>query len=175
VAFGTYVFNTTGATTDGPSEANCSFCCGDTQVNQDIWYSITAPCGRQITIDTLGSSFDTKLAVYAGCPATNNSAIVCNDDANASTTQSAVSLIPAAGTPYYIRVGGYFNAAGAGVLHVKTCLVDFNCDGTVSIQDIFDFLNAWFAGNPRADFNGTNGIMVQDIFDFLNAWFAGCP
>jgi hypothetical protein len=26
-----------------------------------------------------------------------------------------------------------------------------------------------------ADFNGQNGLTVQDIFDFLNAWFAGCP
>lgn len=27
----------------------------------------------------------------------------------------------------------------------------------------------------RADFNGQNGVDVQDIFEFLNAWFAGCP
>ncbi len=27
----------------------------------------------------------------------------------------------------------------------------------------------------RADFNNSAGLEVQDIFDFLNAWFAGCP
>ena len=27
--------------------------------------------------------------------------------------------------------------------------------------------------NP-ADFNAANGIGIQDIFDFLAAWFAGC-
>jgi hypothetical protein len=53
------------------------------------------------------------------------------------------------------------------------CPADFNHTGGVTVQDIFDFLNAWFAGNPAADFNG-NGLSVQDIFDFLNAWFAGC-
>jgi hypothetical protein len=42
------------------------------------------------------------------------------------------------------------------------------------VQDIFDFLAGWFAGNPAADFNGVGGITVQDIFDFLAAWFAGC-
>jgi hypothetical protein len=52
-------------------------------------------------------------------------------------------------------------------------LADFNDNGGLEIQDIFDFLNGWFAGNPRADFNG-GGLAVQDIFDFLNAWFAGC-
>jgi hypothetical protein len=54
------------------------------------------------------------------------------------------------------------------------CPADFNRDGTINVQDIFDFLSAWFAANPRADVNGVNGINVQDIFDFLTAWFAGC-
>ena len=58
---------------------------------------------------------------------------------------------------------------------LSVCAADFNCDGHVNVQDIFDFLSAWFAGDPRADFNGVNGIGVQDIFDFLSAWFAGCP
>ena len=44
----------------------------------------------------------------------------------------------------------------------------------LDVQDIFEFLTAWFAADPRADFNGVNGITVQDIFDFLTAWFAGC-
>jgi hypothetical protein len=50
---------------------------------------------------------------------------------------------------------------------------DFNASGSAEIQDIFDFLNAWLASDPRADFNG-GGLSVQDIFDFLNAWFVGC-
>ncbi len=54
------------------------------------------------------------------------------------------------------------------------CPADFNRSGTLSTQDIFDLLNAWFAGNPAADFNASGTITAQDIFDFLNAWFAGC-
>jgi hypothetical protein len=56
----------------------------------------------------------------------------------------------------------------------STCPADFNQAGGVTISDIFDFLNAWFAGDPRADFNHVGGITVQDIFDFLNTWFVGC-
>ncbi len=77
-----------------------------------------------------------------------------------------------------------FFLAGAGpVLDVRqlvllrdipVCRADFNNSGTLSVQDIFDFLSAWFAVDPRADFNGANGVSVQDIFDFLAAWFAGC-
>ena len=53
------------------------------------------------------------------------------------------------------------------------CKADFNQAGGVTVQDIFDFLSAYFAAAPQADING-GGISVQDIFDFLGAYFAGC-
>ena len=55
------------------------------------------------------------------------------------------------------------------------CAADFNGDGVRDVPDIFAFLSAWFAMDPRADFDGMNGINVPDIFAFLSAWFAGCP
>ena len=54
------------------------------------------------------------------------------------------------------------------------CTADFNCSGGVSVQDIFDFLAAWFAQDPRASLNHAGPPTVQDIFDFLAAWFSGC-
>jgi hypothetical protein len=60
------------------------------------------------------------------------------------------------------------------VAPATACAVDFNGDGILGVQDIFDFLNAWFADDPRADFNGVNGLEVEDVFDYLNAWFVGC-
>ncbi len=60
----------------------------------------------------------------------------------------------------------------ASVFH--PCRADFNNAGGLEVQDIFDFINAWLAGDLRADFNLADGIGVQDIFDFLNAWLAGC-
>jgi hypothetical protein len=67
------------------------------------------------------------------------------------------------------------NARGIVYLRPVPCPADFNGTGGLTVQDIFDFLGAWFAGDARADFNGVGGITVQDIFDFLGAWFAGCP
>jgi hypothetical protein len=55
------------------------------------------------------------------------------------------------------------------------CAADFNCVGGVSVQDIFDFLGAYFSNDARADINGVGGVTVQDIFDFLAAYFTGCP
>jgi hypothetical protein len=57
---------------------------------------------------------------------------------------------------------------------VAACAPDYDHSGTLSVQDIFDFLNGWFAGAAQADFNHSGGLEVQDIFDFLNAWFGGC-
>jgi glucose/arabinose dehydrogenase len=75
----------------------------------------------------------------------------------------------------YVLVGGTLGPAGATgeVLQIVPCPSDFNRSGTLEVQDIFDFLNAWFSSDPRADFNG-GGLGVQDIFDFLNDWFTGC-
>jgi hypothetical protein len=54
------------------------------------------------------------------------------------------------------------------------CRPDYNTDGVVTVQDIFDFLNGWFVSAPSADYNTDGVVTVQDIFDFLNGWFAGC-
>ena len=67
---------------------------------------------------------------------------------------------------------GWINLDDATIF-VGDCPADYNGDGLLNVQDIFDFLAGWFAADPRADFNG-GGSGVSDIFDFLAAWFAGC-
>lgn len=52
-------------------------------------------------------------------------------------------------------------------------VADFNCTGGVTVQDLFDFLAAYFTGTPASDINGSGGITVQDLFDFLAAYFTG--
>jgi hypothetical protein len=54
------------------------------------------------------------------------------------------------------------------------CRADFNNDGNRTIDDIFIFLNAWFAQDPRTDVDGANGVNIDDIFIFINLWFVGC-
>jgi probable HAF family extracellular repeat protein len=78
-------------------------------------------------------------------------------------------------------IAGTVDGGGAPIAVLLTpvvtppaCRADFNRSGGLEVQDIFDFLNAWFAGDLAADYNG-GGLEVQDIFDYLNAWFAGCP
>jgi hypothetical protein len=80
-----------------------------------------------------------------------------------------------------LLAGGLFTVAGATVSAYfarysfdSSCPADFNCSGSLDSQDIFDFLNAWFARSPLADFSSDGVVAIQDIFDFLNAWFVGC-
>jgi hypothetical protein len=56
------------------------------------------------------------------------------------------------------------------IIQRSVCPADFNGEGGVTVQDIFDFLAQWNVSNPATDFNGIGGVTVQDIFDFLAAW-----
>lgn len=69
---------------------------------------------------------------------------------------------------------GQNTACGALGNPTTCCNANFNQIGGVTVQDIFDFLVTYFAGDPRADFDESGAVGVQDIFDFLVAYFAGC-
>jgi hypothetical protein len=56
-------------------------------------------------------------------------------------------------------------AGGTRVL----CPCDWNHAGGTTLQDLFDFLTAYFGG--AADFNGVDGTTIQDIFDYLLCYF----
>ena len=57
---------------------------------------------------------------------------------------------------------------------LSACPADFDCSGTLNVQDIMEFLSAWFADDPRADFDGFGGLTITDVRSFIYAWFRGC-
>ncbi len=75
---------------------------------------------------------------------------------------------------YTCAVSNPCSSVISGAAALSGCYADYDCSGTVGVQDIFAYLSDWFAGAPSADFNGVGGITIQDIFDFLTAWFVGC-
>jgi len=60
------------------------------------------------------------------------------------------------------------------LIRAAGCVADFNCSRSVTVQDIFDFLTAYFRNDLLADVNRDGAVGVQDIFDFLASYFAGC-
>ncbi len=80
-------------------------------------------------------------------------------------------------------VGGTAPGAGSGglapvaflVTPEASCAADFNHDGAVGVQDIFDYLAAYFAAASTADMDASPGLGANDLFTFLASYFAGCP
>jgi hypothetical protein len=75
---------------------------------------------------------------------------------------------------YFCQATNSCGTRNSAFVFLDLCPGDFNCSGVITVQDIFDFLAAFFAGQPLADVNGVSGHSVQDIFDFLADYFAGC-
>ncbi|MCC6320933.1 MAG: multicopper oxidase family protein [Phycisphaerales bacterium] len=76
---------------------------------------------------------------------------------------------------------GVFVTDTCGVTNVSSsafitvlCAADFNLSGSVTVQDLFDFLAAYFGNQMSADINNSGGLSVQDIFDFLALYFGPC-
>jgi hypothetical protein len=78
-------------------------------------------------------------------------------------------------TNYRCFIASECDSALSQQVFVRVCTADFDCSGSVSVQDIFSFLTDWFAQSSTADINGLDGVTVQDIFDYLAAYFPGCP
>jgi hypothetical protein len=90
----------------------------DLQISNDVWFHYIAPCSGTTRFSTCGSTFDTKIAVYDHCPNDNNQRLGCNDDS--CGLQSNIDVYLTAGFGYYVRVGGYHGAMGAGTLRIDS-------------------------------------------------------
>jgi hypothetical protein len=85
---------------------------------KSLWYCWTTTNSAPVTFDTLGSSFDTLLAVYTGDVVSNLSLVVSNDDIAGSTNrQSQVTFTPTPDVTYHIAVDGFGGASGMVVLN----------------------------------------------------------
>lgn len=79
---------------------------------KSVWWSWTAPGSGTVVITTVGSDFDTLLAVYTGLNVSNLVAVAFNDDDLANPPFSRVKVKTTAGAVYHIAVDGYEGAAG---------------------------------------------------------------
>ncbi len=139
-----WYYDTTEATFDGA---------GLCMYSANIWYRYTATITGEVTINTCGSQFDTKLAVYSGssCYPTSSRLLACNDDA--CDWQSEVTINVTAGSTYLIEIGGYGSHKGQGVLHfIYESQQSYNdsCQNAMEIGEVenlsFDTTNATFDG-----------------------------
>jgi beta-glucanase (GH16 family) len=121
----------------------------------------------------LGTSGTTAINTASAVDTTINVSV--NGVAPANTARARIAVVfvqptNGAGAVQVDQVTGTF----ASPPTTPVCPGDINGDGGVSVQDIFNYLNLWFAGDAFADVNERDGVTVQDIFDFLEQWFGGC-
>src|SRR5437667_4729521 len=89
-----------------------------------VWYRWTAPANTPVTIDTIGSSFDTLLGVYTGSSVSTLTTIASNDDIDGPNQPSRVSFTPVAGTTYQIAVDGWNGDTGTITLNLVQTVQD---------------------------------------------------
>ncbi|MBL9119268.1 MAG: hypothetical protein JNL80_05055 [Phycisphaerae bacterium] len=175
-------FSTIGATTsDIPLEPQCDEGFGLNLVN-DVWYYYQSGGNGVATVTTCGeATFDTRIAVYSGCPSDGGVLLGCNDDSpDCPNFTSSVSFPAFCGGVYYIRLGGY-NGSGSGVVTIsndgecdEACPADLNDDGTVNGADLAILLGAWATTGP-GDLTGNGVVDAADLAVLLGAFGPCAP
>ncbi|HST26338.1 MAG TPA: metallophosphoesterase, partial [Gaiellaceae bacterium] len=126
-----------------------------------VWYRWTAPSAAPVSIDTLGSSFDTLLGVYTGSAVNSLTTIASNDDC-CGVYQSKVTFTPVAGTTYQIAVDGYNKAMGSVTLHWSQ---------TSPANDLF--ANSQSIAGTSGTINGSNVFATKEPGEPNHAGNAG--
>ena len=171
--------STVGDTTDATIIGEPQEVCGTTlNTAPGEWYSIQIPADGfyNVTVDTFGSVFDTKLGVFSGAC----DALLCiggNDDSGG--VQSAVSFIGTASETYTIYVTGFGTNTGEYTLNV-TC--EFIPPATIELpitlenqSPAFQDFNGSFTqaiANPDATGVNTSATVAENTVP-ANASFAG--
>jgi len=97
-----------------------------------VWYVYTSGANGPVTIDTIGSSYDTTLSVWTAVGGAGASLqfanVACNDDIiRGVVTQSQLTFSASAGITYYVMIASFGppdplhdQAGGKTVIHVTT-------------------------------------------------------
>jgi hypothetical protein len=179
---GTFRFDNTDATTDGPMHQACASIGDDQQIAQDVWYCWTSPCTQTVFVRTCGQTeLDTKLAVYDGCecPPTGENLLDCGDDrCGEEALQSTAVFQAGANRNYLIRLGSYPNIrppapqTGTGTMTISCGPPGQVACPTTAAQDCCN--TAGFS-TPACD-NETccERVCGCDQFCCTTEWDAGC-
>jgi hypothetical protein len=113
---GSQVFNTTYATTDPAEPPHCGITGG-----ASYWLAYQPPTNGTITLDTIGSSYDTVMEVYTYNGTLTGYgdliSLACNNDAVASNGPSRVTLQVVKTRQYLVAVDGVNAARGTAWLN----------------------------------------------------------
>jgi M6 family metalloprotease-like protein len=78
-------------------------------IGRSVWFRYTPAANATLVADTIGSDFDTVLAVHRGTALGALNEVACNDDIDraANNLRSRAEFAVTAGQTYYVQVGGF--------------------------------------------------------------------
>jgi hypothetical protein len=106
-----------GSTVGATKEAGEPLHAGDPG-GASVWFRWQAASTGPVTVRTIGSSFDTLLAVYSGSSVSGLALVAAGDDLSATDLTSEAAFEAIAGTTYRIAVDGYGGDVGAVALAI---------------------------------------------------------
>ncbi|MDG2424486.1 MAG: proprotein convertase P-domain-containing protein [Phycisphaerales bacterium] len=184
LANGSWDYDTSDATTDGPSHEECEF---DGQTYNDIWFRYVACEDGDLIVSTCGTaSYDTDLVVYDSDDCDTLSVLGCNDDDDSCEGYtSLVDVSVTKGQSYLIRVGGWNDGdQGTGTILIdgppgdcgddepSDCPGDLDGDNVVGVNDVLALISAW--GTDEGDIDGDGTTDVNDMLALLNYYGESC-
>ena len=120
-------FTDTVDTTSATSDTNgvldpASIVLGDCDSNKgdaSVWYYYTPGTNISLYVDTIGSNYDTVLAVWEGAPG-NLNLVSCSDDISLNNLQSKLGFYAQVGRSYFIEVIEYVQPAQSQAGETRT-------------------------------------------------------
>jgi RHS repeat-associated protein len=173
--FGTFGFDTLGATTgtEGQNNSSCSFF-GSTEISDDVWFAWTAPQDGPVRISTCDAFGDTKIAVYDGAACPTIEPIICNDDAcGLSGFMSEGVFAATAGSVYMLQIGNFSGAGGSsGLMEFAPAdgggggdpPANDDCDEATEISESFGILDGTTTDASTDGPNSTCGGIQNDVW-----------
>jgi len=104
-----------------------SFPASDYLPAHSVWYSWTPTITGPYSVSTLGSAFDTRVAVYSGTAVNDLTEVTANDEASATLSTSFAMFLATAGTTYHIAVDGF-------AIHYADTGDDYNQSGPYTLK-----------------------------------------
>lgn len=92
--------------------------CNGGAASPDVWYEYTATQDSLVTVSLAGSSFDTVVGIWSGCPVPGDAPLYCNDNGLGTGTASEITFQAAAGEVFLVQVLGAFGASGLFFLEI---------------------------------------------------------
>lgn len=123
---------------------------------RSVWWKFTARETGTLSLSTLGSGFDTLLAVYTGAALTNLSIVATNDDSLGQLT-GAVLFRAIGGETYFIVVDGLDGATGS--IHLTMTVAGVASVPSWELTDVF--------GNQLRSADFANKVVMIDFWETI--------